>query len=86
MAGSDEAAGVRVTRIAVVAGIAALGFLCWLAAIGFTAAIGPLVTLAALFVLVAGGNWLSDRRVPEREPRRTPGSREESPERSSEGT
>lgn len=61
---------MRVTRLAVFAGIAVLGFLCWLAAIGFTVVIAPLVTIAVLVVLVAGGNWLGDRRVPQGEPRR----------------
>lgn len=49
------------TRLAVAGGVAATGALCWLAAIGFTAATEVMVTLAALVVLVAGGSWLSGR-------------------------
>jgi hypothetical protein len=47
------------TRIAVALGIVVLGALIWLAAAGFKPAVAPLVTLAALVVLVAGGNWIS---------------------------
>jgi hypothetical protein len=61
---------VRVTRLVVAAGIPLLGFLCWLAAIGFTAMVPLLVTVALLIFLVGGGNWLSDRSVVDREPRR----------------
>lgn len=49
------------TRIALAGGVVLLGVLCWLAAIGFTAATEILVTVFALFVLVGGGNWLSGR-------------------------
>jgi hypothetical protein len=52
---------VTVTRIAIVAGVIVLGFLCWLAAIGFRAVIAPLATVVVLIVLIAGGNFLSDR-------------------------
>lgn len=47
------------TRIAVTVGVVALGALIWLAVAGFKPAVAPLVTLAALVVLVAGGNWIS---------------------------
>jgi hypothetical protein len=52
---------MRMTRVALVGGVVILGFLCWLAAIGFTAVIAPLVTVFVLIVLIGGGNWLSDR-------------------------
>jgi len=57
---------VRVTRIVVAASVVVLGVLCYLAAIGFTAVIAPLVTVAVLIVLVAGGNLLSGRPSPPR--------------------
>ena len=48
-------------RLAWVCGALVLAALCWLAAIGFTTIIAPLVTVVALVVLVGGGNWLSGR-------------------------
>jgi hypothetical protein len=45
-------------------GVLVLAALCTLAAIGFTAMIGPLVTVAVLLLLVGGGNWLGGRSSP----------------------
>jgi hypothetical protein len=53
---------MTVTRFAIGAGVVIVGFLCWMAAIGFTAVIGPLVTVVVLILLVGGGNWLSGER------------------------
>ncbi len=50
---------MRMTRVALVLGVLALGALCFLVAIGFTVLLAPLVTAAVLVVLVAGGNYLS---------------------------
>jgi hypothetical protein len=52
---------MRLTRVAAGAGILLLGLLCWLAAAGFVVVREGLVTVFALLVLVAGGNWLSGR-------------------------
>jgi hypothetical protein len=51
------------TKVAVVAGIALLGFCCWLAAVGVGVMREGLISLGALVVLVGGGNWLSGRRT-----------------------
>lgn len=45
-------------RVAIAVGLMVLGLLCFLAAIGFTALVAPLVTVAVLVAMVAGGNWL----------------------------
>jgi hypothetical protein len=55
------ASRVRTAKIAAVVGLALLGLLAYLAAIGFGALFEVLVTVAALVVLVGGGNWLSGR-------------------------
>jgi hypothetical protein len=52
---------VTTTRLAVVLGVLLLGALCFLAAIGFTPLVAPLVTVVLLVVLVGGGNLLSGR-------------------------
>jgi hypothetical protein len=52
---------VIVSRIALAAGIVVLGFVCWLAVVGSGAATELLVTVVAIVVLVAGGNWLAGR-------------------------
>ena len=57
---------MTVTRLAVIGGVAVLGIVCWLAAIGFSAATEGLVTVFALVVLVAGGNLLAGRSAPSR--------------------
>lgn len=61
-----------VTRIAIGLAVALLGFFCWLAADGVTVAYELLVSFGVLVVLVAGGNWLGDRRTPDIEPYRPP--------------
>jgi hypothetical protein len=63
---------VPVTRLAVVLGVVAFGVLCWAAAAGVRAAYELLVSLVVLVALVAGGNWLGDRRTPDVEPYRPP--------------
>ncbi len=45
-------------RVAIVGLLVTLAATCLLAAVGFTAIIGPLVTLFVLFALIAGGNLL----------------------------
>ncbi len=58
---------MTVTRLAVVLGVLLVAGVCWLAADGMAFAYELLVSLAALVVLVAGGNWLGGRRSsPER--------------------
>jgi hypothetical protein len=52
---------VTVTRLAMGAGVVVLGLLIWLAVIGSAAVTALLVTVAALVVLVAGGNWLGGK-------------------------
>jgi hypothetical protein len=52
---------VTFTRIAVWAGIVLFGFMCFLAAIGFTAMIAPLVTVGLLVLLIGGGNAMRGR-------------------------
>ena len=49
------------TRIAVWIGVVLFGLMCFLAAIGFTAMIGPLVTVALLVLLIGGGNLMRGR-------------------------
>jgi hypothetical protein len=67
---------VTATRLAVVLGVAVLGALCFLAAIGFTPLVAPLVTVVLLVVLVGGGNLLSDRgQKRSRRPRQTDSGR-----------
>ena len=52
------------TKIAVFAGAALLGLICWLAVSGVGAAREGLVSLVALVALVAGGNALAGRPRP----------------------
>lgn len=49
------------TKLAVVGGLAALALLCFMAAIGFTTLVAPLITVFVLLVMVAGGNLLFSR-------------------------
>ncbi|HTX63534.1 MAG TPA: hypothetical protein VMD28_07820 [Acidimicrobiales bacterium] len=49
------------TKVAVVGGLALLGFVCWLAASGLGVAREGLISLCALVLLVGGGNLLSGR-------------------------
>jgi hypothetical protein len=55
---------VIVTRLAVAVCVLVFGFLCYLAVRGSAAATGLVVTVAALVVLVGGGNWLGGRTTP----------------------
>lgn len=50
------------TKLALVGGVLIVAALCVLAAIGFTPAVGPLVTAALLVVFIAGGNLADPRR------------------------
>lgn len=50
------------SRIAVTLGMLLLVTLCVLAAIGFTAVVGPLVTVFVLLVLIASGSLLRPGR------------------------
>jgi len=59
---------VSVTRLAVACGLVVVVALCWLAAVGSSAATEVVVTVFVLAVLVGGGNWLSGRSVPPRPP------------------
>jgi hypothetical protein len=53
---------MRYRGLALVLGVMALGAMCALAAIGFTMLVAPLVTVAVLVVMVAGGNLLHGER------------------------
>ena len=57
-----------VSKVAIGAGVAVLGLLCWLAAAGVTAVTVILVTGASLLLLVGGGNWLGGRGSPRTAP------------------
>jgi hypothetical protein len=46
------------TKVAVVGGVVVVAGLCFLGAIGFTAALVPVVTAAVIVIFIAGGNWL----------------------------
>ncbi len=59
-------------RWTMLAGVVVLAGLIWLATIGFTAVVPPLVTVGALLLLVGGGNWLSGRRSPHGAPDHRP--------------
>ncbi|HMD46657.1 MAG TPA: hypothetical protein VKG43_10880 [Acidimicrobiales bacterium] len=50
-----------VTRITMIAGVVVLAGLVVLTSIGFTAMLGPLVTVFVLVLLIAGGSWLGGR-------------------------
>jgi hypothetical protein len=52
---------VTFTKAVVLAALALLGFVCWLAASGFGAAREGLISLVALVVLVGGGNLVAGR-------------------------
>jgi hypothetical protein len=52
---------VTFTKVAVVACLGLLGFVCWLAASGFGAAREGLISLFVLVLLVGGGNLFSGR-------------------------
>lgn len=56
------------TKIAIALGVVLLGVACWMAAIGITAVTEGLLTVFALLVLVAGGNYLAGRSAPSRRP------------------
>lgn len=49
------------TKFAIGFGLAFLGFLCWMAAVGVSAVREGLISVFVLAVLVAGGNWLAGR-------------------------
>lgn len=49
------------TKVAIVLGLVVLGIACWMAVIGVGAASEGLLTVCALFVLVAGGNLVAGR-------------------------
>jgi hypothetical protein len=53
---------VTVTRLALGLGVLLVAAVCWLAADGVGFAYELLISLAALVVLVGGGNWLGGRR------------------------
>lgn len=55
-----------VTRLAIAAGAAVVGLLCWLAVAGVVVATELLITAGALVVLVGGGNWLGGHYAPAR--------------------
>jgi hypothetical protein len=59
---------VTVTKLTAAGAVVLLGFLCWLAAAGFTAMRVVLVSGAVLVVLVAGGNWIGGRSTPRSPP------------------
>lgn len=67
------------TKIAVVGGLVLLGFVCWLAASGFSAAREGLISFFVLAALVGGGNLLAGRGGPYGR-RAVPASREASGE------
>jgi nitrate/nitrite transporter NarK len=52
---------VIATKIAVVLGVVLLGVACWMAVIGVRAAAEGLLTVFALVLLVAGGNYMAGR-------------------------
>lgn len=49
------------TKIAVALGVVLLGVACWMAVIGVRAAAEGLLTVFALVLLVAGGNYMAGR-------------------------
>ncbi len=55
---------MTVTKVTAGFAVVLLGFLCWMAAAGFTALTALLVSGAVLVVLVAGGNWIGGRSTP----------------------
>jgi hypothetical protein len=52
------------TKLALAAGVVVVALLVWLAVAGVAMATELLVSVAALVVLVGGGNWLAGRRGP----------------------
>ena len=50
-----------VTRLSIVAGIIVFAFLCWMAIEGVADARNLVITVVALFLLIAGGNALRGR-------------------------
>jgi len=65
---------VTMTKIALVVGVAVVGFLCYLAAVGSSAAAALVITGVALVVFIGGGNWISGRTTPGARPPAAPAS------------
>jgi len=59
---------MTVTRLTMGAGVVVLGVLVWLAVIGNAAITAFLVTVAAMLVLIGGGNWMRGKNPHGRRP------------------
>lgn len=57
---------MRITRLAIGAGVVVVGLLCWAAVAGVVVATELLITAGALVALVGGGNWLGGHYAPAR--------------------